>query len=213
MCARVSSEKREQYLQDRREAILDAAIDVFGSKGFAGSTVEEVARAAQMTKGTVYLYFASKEEILASILAERSDLPHLGEITLDPNAPIRDTLVQFARRFLALEIEHLPVFRLSLSEAYRVPSYGERLYIGTLSGWHGLLARYLETQVAAGRIGALPDATLTARAFTAMMIGYILAQHILGGERINPIDPETWIASQVSIFLDGISTTATDGCV
>lgn len=204
MCARVSSEKRDQYLQDRREAILDAAIEVFGNKGFPGSTVEEIARAAQITKGTVYLYFVSKEEILASILAERSDLPHLDEITLDPHAPIRDTLAQFARRFLEIEMEHLPVLRLSLSEAYRVPSYGERLYTGNLSGWHRLLARYLETQVAAGRIGALPDATLTARAFTSMLIGYILAQHILGGERINPINPEAWIASQVSIFLDGI---------
>jgi AcrR family transcriptional regulator len=211
VCARVSRAKRDQYLQDRREAILDAAIDVFGRQGFPGSTVEEIAHAAHITKGTVYLYFASKEEILASILAERSDLPHLGEITLDPDAQIRDTLMQFARRFLELEVEHLPVFRLSLSEAYRVPSYGERLYSGTLSGWHRLLACYLETQVAAGRIGALPDATLTARTFTAMLIGYIVAQHILGGERINPIDPEAWIARQVSVFLDGIGPVRSQG--
>lgn len=204
MCARVSSAKRDQYLRARREAVLDAAIDVFGRKGFAGSKVEEIARAARMTKGTVYLYFASKEEILASILAERSELPHLREITLDPNGPIRDTLVQFARRFLELEMEHLAVLRLSLTEAYRVPSYGEQLLTGNLSGWHRLLAGYLETQVAAGRIGALSDATLTARTFTAMLIGYILAQHILGGEKINPIDPEAWIDTQVSIFLDGV---------
>ena len=184
---------------------------MFGSKGFPGSTVEEIARAAHITKGTVYLYFASKEEILASILAERSDLPHLDEITLDPDAPMRDTLALFARRFLEIEMEHLPVFRLSLSEAYRVPSYGERLYTGNLSGWHRLLARYLETQFAAGRIGALPDPTLTARVFTAMLIGYILAQHILGGERINPIDPEAWIARQVSIFLDGIGCARSQG--
>lgn len=50
----------------RRREILTAAIKVFGKKGFAATCVEDIADAAKIAKGTVYLYFDSKEEIYAS---------------------------------------------------------------------------------------------------------------------------------------------------
>lgn len=52
---------------DKRVAILDAATTVFAKKGFFGSQVADVARAAGIAAGTVYLYFRSKDEILTSI--------------------------------------------------------------------------------------------------------------------------------------------------
>ncbi|MGA8938939.1 MAG: TetR/AcrR family transcriptional regulator [Acidobacteriaceae bacterium] len=58
---------RKQLLTDmRRQEILSAAIKVFGKKGFAATCVGDVADAAKMAKGTVYLYFDSKEEIYAT---------------------------------------------------------------------------------------------------------------------------------------------------
>ena len=53
----------------RREEILTAAIKVFGKKGFAATCVGDVADAAKIAKGTVYLYFESKEEIYATAIA------------------------------------------------------------------------------------------------------------------------------------------------
>jgi AcrR family transcriptional regulator len=50
----------------RRQEILAAAIKVFGKKGFAATCVDDVASAAKIAKGTLYLYFNSKEEIYAS---------------------------------------------------------------------------------------------------------------------------------------------------
>jgi TetR/AcrR family transcriptional regulator, fatty acid metabolism regulator protein len=52
---------------DKRVAILDAATAVFAKRGFFGSQVADVARAAGIAAGTVYLYFRSKDEILTSI--------------------------------------------------------------------------------------------------------------------------------------------------
>ena len=52
---------------DKRVAILDAATTVFAKRGFFGSQVADVARAAGIAAGTVYLYFRSKDEILTSI--------------------------------------------------------------------------------------------------------------------------------------------------
>src|SRR5258706_1494304 len=52
---------------DKREAILRAAIDVFAERGFFNAQVADVARAAGVAAGTVYLYFRSKDDLLASI--------------------------------------------------------------------------------------------------------------------------------------------------
>jgi AcrR family transcriptional regulator len=62
--APIRSLTRKQLLTDmRRREILTAAIRVFGKKGFAATCVEDVANAAKIAKGTLYLYFNSKEEI------------------------------------------------------------------------------------------------------------------------------------------------------
>ena len=52
---------------EKRAAILDAATAIFAKRGFFGAQVADVARAAGIAAGTVYLYFRSKDEILASI--------------------------------------------------------------------------------------------------------------------------------------------------
>jgi AcrR family transcriptional regulator len=58
---------RKQVLTDlRRQEILAAAIKVFGKRGFAATCVEDVAAAAHIAKGTLYLYFKSKEDIYAT---------------------------------------------------------------------------------------------------------------------------------------------------
>src|SRR5436853_3113384 len=51
----------------KRDAILRAAIDVFASRGFFNAQVADVARAAGVAAGTVYLYFRSKDDLLVSI--------------------------------------------------------------------------------------------------------------------------------------------------
>ena len=62
--------RRERETTERREAILAAARDVFFKHGFHRATVDEVAEQAEVAKGTVYLYFESKETILAHLLLE-----------------------------------------------------------------------------------------------------------------------------------------------
>src|SRR6478752_1176675 len=56
---------------DKRDAILRAAIDTFAARGFFNAQVADVARAAGVAAGTVYLYFRSKDDLLVSIF-ERS---------------------------------------------------------------------------------------------------------------------------------------------
>src|SRR5207248_10627728 len=62
--------KRKRVLkspEDRRQEILDAAVRVFSDRGVSKSTVADIATAAGVAKGTVYLYFGSKEQLLGAL--------------------------------------------------------------------------------------------------------------------------------------------------
>jgi len=65
--------RREREKEERRQSILRAARTVFFEHGFHGATVDNVAERAEVSKGTVYLYFESKETILAHLLLEGLD--------------------------------------------------------------------------------------------------------------------------------------------
>ena len=54
----------------RRQAIQAAAVQVFGDKGYPRATMEDVARQAELSVGTIYLYYRSKEELYVSLLFE-----------------------------------------------------------------------------------------------------------------------------------------------
>ena len=69
--------RRERETNERRDAILAAARDLFFEHGIHHTTVDDVASRAEVAKGTVYLYFESKETILAHLLLEGLDA--LGE--------------------------------------------------------------------------------------------------------------------------------------
>lgn len=62
------AERKEREKQQRRLEIIEAAESVFFSKGYDSSTMEDVAKSVELSKGTLYLYFKSKEELLRVIV-------------------------------------------------------------------------------------------------------------------------------------------------
>lgn len=69
-----TAERRARERAHRRQEILDAARQVFFERGFHRPTMDDVAARAEVSKGTIYLYYESKEEILALLLLEGLDL-------------------------------------------------------------------------------------------------------------------------------------------
>ncbi len=88
---RLSPAARGERVEARRSAITAAAIGVFSEKGFRGATIEEIADAAGVAAGTVYLYFRSKRELLVQAwqqVAVQSLVPLLSEGEMTPEARI-----------------------------------------------------------------------------------------------------------------------------
>ena len=64
--------KNEDMVQDKRREILDAAELVFTTRGFSAARMDDIADTAGVAKGTLYLYFSSKQELFVSLLEERT---------------------------------------------------------------------------------------------------------------------------------------------
>ncbi len=67
-------ERREREKQARQDAILEAAREVFFSKGLDQATIDDVAEQAELSKGTIYLYFKSKEDLYISVFIQGIEL-------------------------------------------------------------------------------------------------------------------------------------------
>jgi TetR/AcrR family fatty acid metabolism transcriptional regulator len=86
---------------DKRERILAAAISVFAQKGFYATRVSEIAKAAGVADGTIYLYFENKEDVLVSIFRDR--IGQLVEV-LKKEIAEAETVEEQIRRIVELQL-------------------------------------------------------------------------------------------------------------
>ena len=140
--------------EDRPQEITEAAFAAFADKGFAATKVEDVARRAGVSKGLLYLYFKTKEELFKAVI--RSGVtPRLDELTrtldsseLDAEAFIRGPLLAFMKRLPGSPAS--VVIRLMISEAPKHPDLVEYYWDNVASRGLGALRRILERGVANG---------------------------------------------------------------
>jgi TetR/AcrR family transcriptional regulator of autoinduction and epiphytic fitness len=199
MSPKVSADKREHYLEERRNQILDAA------------TVDEIAKAIGISKGTIYLYFKSKNDIFDAILAERSYMPFLvdsidtNRISIDsPGFSLQSFLEDIGLKFLNEMGKDYPLFRLILADAHRYPVQAEHVYNNLILKANIILTDFLTKLSEAGKIRKLDSPLITARCLVGMLIIYVLSQEILGGKKFMPISHQDWIKETVRLFLEGI---------
>jgi AcrR family transcriptional regulator len=69
----VAGEPEERQVVDRKQRIIDNASDLFAAKGYHGTTIDEIVQATGIAKGTFYIYFDSKEELLLEVIKRLID--------------------------------------------------------------------------------------------------------------------------------------------
>jgi TetR/AcrR family transcriptional regulator, fatty acid metabolism regulator protein len=150
----------------KRDAILRAAIDVFAERGFFNAQVADVARAAGVAAGTVYLYFRSKDDLLISIF-ERSMRDALIEVRAgeaDESDPV-DRLRRFARLHLGRlgrDRKLAVVFQVELRQSTK---FMERFSSTLLRDYLGLIRSAIADGQAAGAFRADINPTVAAKMF------------------------------------------------
>lgn len=119
------TERKSRERNKRREDILDAAESVFTEKGIIASTIDDIAREAELGKGTLYNYFPSKEAILWYCAVR--GMKRLKELIIATVSPDNEPLLNLrfmAESFMRFAIRHNNYFRifLTVGMGFSIPS-------------------------------------------------------------------------------------------
>ncbi|MBB3691971.1 TetR/AcrR family transcriptional regulator [Sphingomonas sp. BK580] len=149
--------RRSQSREARRAAIVAVARQAFLENGYAATSMSTIASELGGSKGTLWAYFPSKEELFAAVLDDVTATfrMHL-EDALRPGRDCRTTLVDFAQRFLGkmTNADTLRLSRLIIGEGGRFPEVGRLFYESGPRRVLERLSAYLAECVAAGQLRA-----------------------------------------------------------
>jgi AcrR family transcriptional regulator len=138
----------------KRRQIVDGARRMFLAQGFDAASMNEIARAAGVSKGTLYVYFKSKEELFEAIVEAQCRAQGEEIFTFDPAADIESELKRLGREFARFMMRPGGVseIRTVIAIAERMPELGSKFYLAGPSFGVDSLKRYLEDKVAAGEL-------------------------------------------------------------
>jgi AcrR family transcriptional regulator len=150
----------------KRRQILDGARRVFMDLGFDAASMNEIARSAGVSKGTLYVYFADKNRLFEAILENEALEQGKVAFNLDPLRDPETTLREFGRAYMALLCRPGggSWIRTVMAIAERMPDVGRRYYANVLEKIVNRLADYLQAHVAPDDL-AIEDCRLAASQF------------------------------------------------
>src|ERR1700676_3200015 len=153
----------------KRRQILDGARAVFMDLGFDGASMGVIARAAGVSKGTLYVYFADKNRLFEAIVAQESLEPSKAVFNFDPERDVTVTLREFGQAYIQLLCRPGggSAIRTVMAIAERMPDVGRRFYDRVLAHTINRLAQYLDAKVKAGQL-MIDDRQLAATQFMQM---------------------------------------------
>ena len=139
----------------KRRQIVEGASTIFRVLGFDAASMGEIAKAAGVSKGTLYVYFKDKDELFQAIVEKACPLQAEGVFDLDEADPdITGTLTRLGVAFMKAlcEPERLSTARTVMAIADRKPNIGRTFYETGPARGTARLRAYLEAEVAAGRL-------------------------------------------------------------
>ena len=152
--------------RSKRRQIIAGARKVFMDLGFDGASMGEIARAAAVSKGTLYVYFADKCALFEAILEEEALQQGQVVFNFDPARDVETTLKDFGQAYIHLLCRPGggSAIRTVMAIAERMPDVGRRYYARVLDKTINRLADYLRAHVAPGDL-AIDDCDLAAAQF------------------------------------------------
>jgi AcrR family transcriptional regulator len=146
--------KRAARSAERRQAIIDAALAEFAAKGFAAARLEDIAAQAGVGKGTIYLYFADKEQLFQELI-RTSIVPLVGQLgPPEPGMSARAMLERFSELFFqqVYQTRRADIIRLIIAEGPRFPSLAEFYYREVVSRGIGGMQLLLNYGISRGEV-------------------------------------------------------------
>jgi len=200
--------KWRRRADDRPDEVLDAALRLFVRKGFAATKVEDIAREAGLSKGAIYRYFSSKEDIFES-LVKRALTPIADRTSfmartsqVDPATVLKAMLTMAAGSLADPDTLALP--RLVLMEAGSFPAlaaaYRRQVIDKAVSAMETIVQRGIDD----GTFRPV-NARLAVRNIMGPMLAHILLGQIFGIEAGENVTPMAFVESHFDILINGLA--------
>lgn len=199
--------RNEEDYEQRRQQILDGALEVFSTLGFEKSTNKDIARAAGIgSPGLIYHYFADKADLFRQTIEQHAPalqlIAHPETVT---NLPPREALTLFARTFLKIleNPKAIAIIKLLVGEAARRKTIAEMINNIGPGRLFPILTGYLAQQMDAGTLRRV-DAGVAARCFVGPLVVYIVTRELFPQPDTTTLSSDKMAQTAVDIFLQGM---------
>ncbi len=202
--------KRERRKQDRPGELLEAALDLFVEKGFAATRVEEVALRAGVSKGTLFLYFPSKEDLFKAVVRENvvatvaQGAAEVAQFKGSASELIEWMMLQWWRRYGATKASGIS--KLVMSEANNFPDLADFFRTEVIIPADNLVRSALQRGIDSGEFRAV-NVELTLLSVMSPLLFLVMWKHSMGPccPSHEQIDPEEFISQHARLLARGLS--------
>ena len=204
---------RQRRKEARPQELLDAALRLFVERGFAATRMEEVAALAGVSKGTLYLYYASKEELLKAVIRERlSNEIEAGALEVSQHVGTHADLLRNLLAHWWLRVFDSPasgVFKLIITEVRSFPDLAEYYFREVVEPGSQLIGGVLQRGIAAGEFRPV-NVEAAVHSLVLPMVMLCLHKHSLGAcapvESL--LDPREFVHRHIDLLLNGLAAVA-----
>ena len=191
----------------RPQELLAAALDLFVERGFASTRLEDVAKQAGVSKGTLYLYFTNKEDLFKAVVRENI-IPTLGEAeetiaTYEGSSAdlFRDLMMNWWQRVGNSKVSGIT--KLMMAEAGNFPELARFYHEEVISRSDAMIASVIQRGIDNQEF-RIPNDIHSIRVLVAPVLMLMMWKHSFGPCQIAPTTPETYIERFIDICLHGI---------
>lgn len=198
--ARTKAIEPDSTAGDKTEQILQGAMQEFLTHGYAGTSMDKVAKAGGVSKATVYSYFQDKEGLFAALIQRLATEKFVYFETVT-----ECTEPAIALRFVAttildhadLQPHFLTFLRLVIAESGRFPELAQTYIKNLAKPGTERLTQYLASRPEL----KLPDPEATARIFIGSLVHFQLTQEMMHGKEIIPMDRDRLVDGLLQLIL------------
>lgn len=205
-----TSAPRQRRKEARPQELLDAALALFVEKGFAATRSEEVAARAGVSKGTLYLYYPSKEELLKAVISQGlgREIAAAAVVVDGYEGPTEQLMAEVLSRWWQ-DVYDSPtsaIFKIVITEVRNFPDIAAYYRQEVVEPGQQLIGRILMRGIASGEFRPI-DVPSTVLSLIFPMVMMCLHKHSLGaclpeGEAM--VDPKSFIHRHVQLVLHGL---------
>lgn len=197
---------RTKPREEREDDILHAAFDLFAGQGFAATKIEDIAKQASVSKGTVYLYFKTKEEVFEAVVRHYI-LSAFDRIAADMQASEMSykERIKFLLRsaYTLFSGPESKIVVMLMGEGGRFPHLIEFYYNNVLLRAQGILTAIITEGIEAGEFRDIPAAKFPQAIIGPGLMGAVWKTHF---DRFSPLDLDELYEVHIDILLNGLSS-------